>query len=62
MRHPEYFFARSPESAVLDPENPYILASQLACAAYELPLSPDDESLFGPRASKSPPSSKRTAR
>ncbi|HEX7078636.1 MAG TPA: DEAD/DEAH box helicase [Candidatus Eisenbacteria bacterium] len=50
MRHPEYFFAQSPESAVLDPENPYVLASHLACAAYELPLAPEDEALFGPRA------------
>ena len=50
MRHPEYFFAQSPESAVLDPENPYVLASHIACAAYELPLSPEDEALFGARA------------
>ncbi|HET9252831.1 MAG TPA: DEAD/DEAH box helicase, partial [Candidatus Eisenbacteria bacterium] len=50
MRHPEYFFAQTPESAVLDPENPYVLASHLACAAYELPLSREDELLFGPRA------------
>ena len=51
MRHPQYFFGQSPESAVLDPENPYVLASQLSCAAYELPLSEEDESLFGSRAS-----------
>ncbi len=51
MRHPHYFFGQSPESAVLDPENPYVLASQLACAAYELPLTDEDESLFGARAS-----------
>jgi DEAD/DEAH box helicase domain-containing protein len=50
MRHPAYFFAQSPENAVLDPANPYVLASQLACAAYELPLAPGDEALFGPRA------------
>jgi len=50
MRHPEYFFAQSPESAVLDPENPYVLASHIACAAYELPLAPEDEALFGARA------------
>ena len=50
MRHPEYFFAQSPERAVLDPENPYVLASHLACAAYEIPLSPEDEALFGARA------------
>ena len=47
MRHPEYFFGRSPEAAVIDAENPYILAQQLACAAYELPLSSEDETHFG---------------
>ncbi|HKW50190.1 MAG TPA: DEAD/DEAH box helicase, partial [Candidatus Eisenbacteria bacterium] len=52
MRHPEHFFRQTPENAVLDPENPYVLASHLACAAYELPLTPDDESLFGSRASR----------
>jgi DEAD/DEAH box helicase domain-containing protein len=50
MRHPEHFFRQTPESAVLDPENPYVLASHLACAAYELPLTPEDEALFGDRA------------
>src|SRR5215471_9861752 len=50
MRHPEYFFRQTPESAVLDPENAYVLASQLACAAYELPLTREDETLFGARA------------
>jgi DEAD/DEAH box helicase domain-containing protein len=49
MRHPEYFFGRSPEAAVIDPHNPYILAQQLACAAYELPLGPRDEAGFGPQ-------------
>jgi len=50
MRHPRYFFGQSPENAVLDPENPYVLASQLSCAAYELPLSEVDEEMFGSRA------------
>jgi len=50
MRHPEYFFGQPVESAVLDPENPYVLAAQLSCAAYELPLTPEDEVLFGGRA------------
>src|SRR5262245_47061825 len=49
MRHPDYFFGRSPEAAVIDPHNPYILAQQLACAAYELPLSRDDAAAFGPQ-------------
>ncbi|OGU02867.1 MAG: hypothetical protein A2W29_13395 [Gemmatimonadetes bacterium RBG_16_66_8] len=49
MRHPAYFFGRSPEAACIDPGNPYILAQQLACAAHELPLSPADETAFGPQ-------------
>jgi len=48
MRHPGYFFGRSPEAAVIDPHNPYILARQLACAAYELPLA-TGETAFGPQ-------------
>jgi DEAD/DEAH box helicase domain-containing protein len=47
MRHPEYFFSRTPESAVLDPENATILRSQLSCAAAELPLAEADSTLFG---------------
>jgi DEAD/DEAH box helicase domain-containing protein len=47
MHHPEYFFGRSPEAAVVDPANPYILAQQLACAAAELPLGPADVAVFG---------------
>jgi len=49
MRHPDYFFGRSPEAACIDPHNPYILAAQLACAAHELPLSREDEAAFGPQ-------------
>ena len=50
MRHPSYFFGQSPEAAVVDPHNPYLLAGQLASAAYELPLTPDDLKVFGPQA------------
>jgi DEAD/DEAH box helicase domain-containing protein len=50
VHHPDYFFGRPVEHAVIDPENPYILAGHLGCAAAELPLSPDDAALFGPRA------------
>ncbi len=39
MRHPEDFFARPPENAVLNPANPVILPRHLVCAAAELPLS-----------------------
>jgi DEAD/DEAH box helicase domain-containing protein len=47
MRHPAYFFGQTPENAVIGPENPYILAGHLSCAAFELPLSKDDEAYFG---------------
>lgn len=42
MRHPEYLFERGTEQVLLDPDNIYILAAHLLCAAFELPL-PDDE-------------------
>jgi DEAD/DEAH box helicase domain-containing protein len=48
VRHPEYFFAQSPEHAVVDAHNPYVLANHLQCAAFELPLSAEDVRYFGP--------------
>ncbi len=39
MRNPEDFIQRSPESAVVNPYNPNILARHVVCAASELPLS-----------------------
>ncbi|MBI3945826.1 MAG: DEAD/DEAH box helicase [Armatimonadetes bacterium] len=50
VRHPEYFFGRSPEHAIVDPGNPHILSQHLLCAAYEGPLVPADQALFGPAA------------
>lgn len=41
-QHPDYFFEQSPESAVIDPDNPYILLSELRAMAYELPLRKDE--------------------
>src|SRR5262249_38739779 len=49
-RHPDYFFSQSPEHAVVDPENPYVLANHLQAAAFELPLVDDDFERFGPLA------------
>jgi DEAD/DEAH box helicase domain-containing protein len=50
-RHPRWLFAQTPESAVIDPENPYILAGHLQCAAFELPFcEEEDEPLFGESA------------
>ncbi len=50
MRHPDYLFTRPCEHAVIDPENPYILAGHLRCAAAEVALWEGDAQLFGPRA------------
>jgi len=47
MRHPEVFFSQSFENALVNPDNPYILRAHLLCAAWELPLSRDDEKYFG---------------
>ncbi|SBT50929.1 DEAD/DEAH box helicase domain-containing protein [Micromonospora auratinigra] len=47
VHHPEALFGRPVEATVLDPANPYVLAPQLACAAYESPLTPADLELFG---------------
>ena len=49
MRHPDQFFARSHEHAIVDTENPYIVSGHLLCAAAELPLREDeDKEFFGP--------------
>jgi len=51
LRHPDYFFSQSPEHAVVDPNNPYVLAKHLPAAAFELPLRPNsDIDRFGPLA------------
>lgn len=45
VTNPDYFFGRSPERAVADPDNPIILANHVRCAAFELPFR--DRALFG---------------
>jgi DEAD/DEAH box helicase domain-containing protein len=47
MRHPDYFFEKSVENALVNAANPYILRAHLLCAAWELPITNDDESFFG---------------
>ncbi len=37
-RHPEYFFQRSPEHALINPNNLLILLKHLRCATFELPF------------------------
>jgi DEAD/DEAH box helicase domain-containing protein len=38
-KHPNYFFDRTPEQALVNPDNPLILLSHLRCAAFELPFN-----------------------
>jgi DEAD/DEAH box helicase domain-containing protein len=42
-QHPDYFFGRSPEHACIQPDNLEILINHLKCAAFELPLSPEEK-------------------
>lgn len=37
-RHPRFLFGRSPEHALINPDNLRLLVKHLACAAYELPF------------------------
>lgn len=53
MRHPDEFFNKSAESAVINPFNPDILKKHLVCAAAELPLKFDDDYLNNPLVQKS---------
>ena len=43
LNHPDQVFSRSPEPAVVNPANPFVLDPHLACAAYEQPLAHRDE-------------------
>jgi DEAD/DEAH box helicase domain-containing protein len=45
IENPEYFFGRSPEHGLINPDNLLILLSHIQCAAFELPFT-DGES-FG---------------
>ncbi len=44
ITHPEYFFNQSPEQALINPNNLFILLNHIKCAAYELPF--EDGELF----------------
>ncbi|MDD3336291.1 MAG: DUF1998 domain-containing protein, partial [Eubacteriales bacterium] len=45
IEHPDYFFNASPENALVQPNNLYIMLSHLKCSAYELPF--EDGETFG---------------
>ena len=42
VRHPDYFFGSSPEHAHIQPDNLEILVNHLKCAAFELPIAPEE--------------------
>ncbi len=46
-KHPDYFFGRSPENAVIDPLNAHIVLNHVRAAAFELPIQKDDWEQFG---------------
>jgi DEAD/DEAH box helicase domain-containing protein len=47
-RHPDEFIGRPVEAAILDPDSEQIAARHLLAAAYELPLSAEDDEVLGP--------------
>lgn len=47
VKHPGYFFGRSPENAVIDSKNPHVVLSQVRSAAFELPIAKKDWDFFG---------------
>jgi DEAD/DEAH box helicase domain-containing protein len=47
-RHPEEFIGRPVEAAILDHTNDQIASRHLIAAAYELPLTDEDDDVFGP--------------
>lgn len=50
MHHPSYFFGRSPENAIIDPDNPHVVLGHLRSACFELPLQVIEEKDFGASA------------
>ena len=40
--HPDYFFGRSPEQGLIDPDHLLILLNHLRCAMFELPFQKDE--------------------
>ena len=42
VKHPDYFFGNTPEHAFIQPDNLEILINHLKCAAFELPIAPEE--------------------
>lgn len=47
LLHPDEVITRPAERVVVNPHNPFVARAQIACAAHELPLTTDDDQLFG---------------
>jgi DEAD/DEAH box helicase domain-containing protein len=50
MREPDRLLGRRVEAAILDHANPRVLAGHVKAAAYEAPITDDDEAILGPEA------------
>ncbi|MCP5028780.1 MAG: DEAD/DEAH box helicase [Actinomycetia bacterium] len=46
VNHPTDVFTRPPEPAVINPANPFVARPHLSCAAFEKPLTHDDEEFW----------------
>ncbi|MDQ3757632.1 MAG: DUF1998 domain-containing protein, partial [Actinomycetota bacterium] len=47
VAHPDELLTRPPEPGVVNPSNPFVFDPHLACAAYERPLTHDDDAYWG---------------
>jgi DEAD/DEAH box helicase domain-containing protein len=43
VNNPDYFFGRSPENGLINPDNLFVLMSHLQCAAFELPFKDGEQ-------------------
>jgi DEAD/DEAH box helicase domain-containing protein len=43
VTHPDYFFGRSPEAGLVDPNNLIVLVNHVKCGAFELPFEDGEE-------------------
>lgn len=53
LNRPDFFFGRPQETARTDPDNPYVLADHVKCAAFELPFTDGGFDGFPPGATAS---------
>jgi len=43
IKNPDYFFGKTPEHGLINPDNYVILGNHIKCAAYELPFTDDEK-------------------